>query len=396
MARTNFLMTPGPTEISTRVLRAQVMPAIEPGDPSFIQVMDETAELLRSVFKTKNQIAFFPGSGRVAVESALASVIEPGDKMLALVNGVFSRWMKETAERLGANIIELGTDWRGAFDPSDVERKLERERDVKLVSVVHTETATGVKNPVAEIGEIVRRHNILYVADVVSSLGGDDVRTDDWNIDLSCAGSYKCLNAPPGLAIVSIGDRAWKAMENRRKAASTFSFDLYKWLQMWVPKEKGGKLIWGYRRHPIEPAPHLTYALNESLKQILEEGLEERFRMNMAAGRALRAGVRALGLESYARQERDASNTVTAVMNPETIANKAILDIMRNKYGVIAGGGVEETHGKVIRLAHMSITSQPIYVLQTIWALGSALNELGMTTDINAAIAGTREALIPS
>ena len=118
--------------------------------------------------------------------------------------------------------------------------------------------------------------------------------------------------------------------------------------------------------------------------------------MNMAAGRALRAGVRALGLESYARQERDASNTVTAVMNPETIANKAILDIMRNKYGVIAGGGVEERHGKVIRLTHMSITSQPIYVLQTIWALGSALNELGMTADTDEALASTREALSPS
>ena len=396
MERARFLVTPGPTEISTRVLRAQVMPAIEPGDPSFVQVMDETTEFLNSVFKTENDVVFFPGSGRVAVESALASVIEPGDKMLALVNGVFSRWMKETAERLGANIIELGTDWRGAFDPSEVERRLERERDVKLVSVVHNETATGVKNPVAKIGEIVHKREILYVADVVSSLGGDDVRTDEWNIDLGCAGSYKCLNAPPGLAIVSISDEAWKVMENRRKPASTFSFDLYKWLQMWVPKEKGGKLIWGYRRHPIEPAPHLTYALNEAIKQILEEGLDERFRKNAAAGRALRAGVRALGLDLYPKQERDASNTVTAVMNPENIANKEILEIMRNRYGVIAGGGVEETHDKVIRLAHMSVTSQPVYVLQTILGLGSTLEELGMTPDVDDALASTREALRPS
>jgi len=392
MARTNFLMTPGPTEISTRVLRAQVMPAIEPGDPSFVQVMDETAELLKEVFQTKKDVVLFPGSGRVTIEAALASVVEPGDKVLALVNGVFGRWLKETAERLGANVVELAAEYRRAFDPSEVEEKLKREKDIKLVGVVHNETSTGVRNPVAEIGKIVRKYGALYLVDVVSSLGGDDVRTDDWNIDLGCTGCYKCLNAPPGLSIASISDEAWKAMENRKKPASTFSFDIYKWRQMWIPKEKGGKLIWGYRRHPIEPAPHLTYALNEAVKEILEEGIHERFRKNAVAGRAIRAGVRALGLELHPRSEEYASNTITAMMNPERISNSDILGIMRNKYGVIAGGGLEEIHGKVIRLAHMSSTSRPMYVLDTLWALGSTLRELGLSLNIEEAQASAREA----
>jgi len=392
LERTGFLMTPGPTEISTRVLAAQVMPAIEPGDPSFVRVMDETGELLKRVFQTRKDVVFFPGSGRVTIESALASVIERGDKVLALVNGIFGKWLKETAERLGASVVELAADWRGAFDPSEVERKLDQERDVKLVGLVHNETCTGVRNPVAEIGKIVKKKGALYLVDAVSSIGGDDVRTDDWNIDLSCTGSYKCLNAPPGLSIVSISEDAWKTMEKRRNLASTFSFDLYKWRQMWIPKEKGGKLIHGYRRHPIEPAPHLTYALNQAVKEILEEGVHERFRKNAVAGRAIRSAVRALGLELYPRQEEYASNTITAVMNPERIANSDILATMRDKYGVIVGGGVEEVHGKVIRLAHMSLTSQPMYVLQAVRALGDTLSDLGLPLNVNDALGSARDA----
>jgi aspartate aminotransferase-like enzyme len=388
----SFLMTPGPTEIATRVLRAQMMPAIEPGDPAFVKVMDETAELLRKVFQTKKDVVFFPGSGRVTIESALASVIEPGDRILALVNGVFGRWLKETAQRLGADVVELANDYREAFDPSEVAQRLDREENIKLVGVVHNETSTGLRNPVAEIGRIVSEHGALYMADVVSSLGGDDVRTDDWLIDLGCTGCYKCLNAPPGLSIVSVSDKAWEVMEKRKRAASTFSFDLLKWRQMWIPKERGGKWVWGYRRHPIEPAPHLTYALNEAVKEILEEGMNERFKKNRIAGQAIRSGVQALGLELYPREERYASDTITGIMNPEHTANSEILGTMRNKYGVIAGGGLEELYGKVIRLAHMSLTSQPLYVLYAIRSLGSTLLDLGLPVNVEKAVASARDA----
>lgn len=367
------------------------MPAIEPGDPAFVKVMDETSELLRKVFQTKNDVVFFPGSGRVTIESALASVIEPGDRILALVNGVFGRWLKETAERLRADVVELANDYRRAFDPADVAEKLDREENIKLVGVVHNETSTGIRNPIGEIGKIVSEKGALYMVDIVSSLGGDNVPTDDWFIDLGCTGNYKCLNAPPGLSIVSVSDRAWEVMEKRKRPASTFSFDLIKWRQMWIPKERGGKWIWGYRRHPIEPAPHLTYALNEAVKEILEEGLKERFKKNTIAGQAIRSGIRPLGLELYPKEEKYASNTITGIMNPERVANGEILGTMRNKYGVIAGGGIEEVYGKVIRLAHMSVTSQPNYVTHAIWALGSTLQELGLCVNVDDAVASARD-----
>jgi aspartate aminotransferase-like enzyme len=165
---------------------------------------------------------------------------------------------------------------------------------------------------------------------------------------------------------------------------------------MWIPKEKGGKWIWGYRRHPIEPAPHLTYALNEAVKEILEEGLNERVMTNTIAGKAIRSGVRALGLELYPREEEFASNTITGIMNPQHVANSEILGMMRRKHGVIAGGGLEEIHGKVIRLAHMSSTAQPMYVLQAIWALGSTLQDLGLSVNIDKAVASAREVFLPA
>jgi aspartate aminotransferase-like enzyme len=162
---------------------------------------------------------------------------------------------------------------------------------------------------------------------------------------------------------------------------------------MWFPRDKGGNLIHGYRRHPIEPAPHLTYALNEALKEILEEGLQERFNRNALAGRAIRAGVRALGLELYPREEEYASNTITGVMNPDGISNSDILGLMRNKYGVIPGGGLEELHGKIIRLAHMSTTSNSMYIMHTLRALASTLKELGLPVKADEALSSAQEAL---
>lgn len=387
MVEEEFLATPGPTEIPLRVLRAQLRHGIGPGDPEFIEVMDETSELLQWLFQTENGVFFFPGSGRVAIESAILSVVEPGDKVLVLVNGVFGKWMKQTAERAGARIVELAADWRKAFRPSEVAEVLDREKDLKMVMMVHNETSTAVRNPVNEVGKLVRKSGgFLFMVDKVSSTGEDDVKTDEWNVDLNCTGRYKCMNGPPVLAMISVTDRAWEVMQARKKPAATFSYDLLKWKQMWVPKSKGGNEVWGYRRHPIEPAPHLTFALNEALKMIKEDGMQQRFARNRIAGEVMRAGVKALGLELYPLSMEDASNTLTGVVNPDGLNNAKILDLMRERCGVVASGGLEETAGKIIRLAHMSMTSRDIYVMRAILGLGSAVKSLGRKADPNAGV----------
>lgn len=382
----DFLMTPGPTKLSLRVMRAMMMPGITPGDPKFVNFMDETEHLLKKLMQTKNEVVFFPGSGRVAIESAILSVINRNAKVLTVNNGIFGKWLRLIVERVGGRPIELVCDWRRAIDPDKVRAKLERERDIKMVAVVHNETSTGVVNPVEEIGNIVKDHGALYLVDSVSSLGGDVVLTDEWCIDLNCSGSYKCIGSSPGLAIVSISDEAWKAMKKRNKPAGSFAFDLYRWLEMWIPKERGGKLIWEHRRQPIEPAPHITYALNEALKIIFEEGLSKRFEKNRKAGKALRAAIRKIGLELYPLQEKDASNTVTGIIVPLGINSDDIIGSLRKEFGVIAAGNLEELHGKVFRIAHMGITSDKMYMLYAISALEQTLNKLGFNLEIGSGV----------
>ncbi|MFC1803359.1 pyridoxal-phosphate-dependent aminotransferase family protein, partial [Thermoproteota archaeon] len=220
---------------------------------------------------------------------------------------------------------------------------------------------------------------------------GDRVETDKWKIDLNCTGSYKCINCVSGLSILSVSDKAWDVMSKRKKTARSYGFDLYRWLEMWIPPNRGGKLMYGYRRHPIEPAPHLTFALNEAVKLVLEEGPEVRFEKNRVAGRAVRAGIKKMGLELYPLDEAHASNTVTGIMVPNEISSEKILSILRNEYKIIIGGGLEETHGKVLRIAHMGFTSDEMYILKTLSALEKTLKKLGYDLELNEGVGAALE-----
>ena len=390
MPRQEFVMTPGPTETSLRVLKALMQPATSPGDPEFVQACDATSELLRTVLDTKNNVVFFPGSGRVAIESAVTSIVEPGDRVLTFNNGVFGKWIGITVERAGGENVQHDSNWRRAVDPEDVRKRLRSEKNIKMVCLVHNETSTGVRNPAAEIGKIVKEHGVLFLLDTVSSAAGDFVRTDDWQVDLNCTGNYKCMNCPPGLAIVSVSNDAWAVMA-KRKVRRSFSFDLYKYVEMWIPPERGGRLIWGYRRHVVEPVPQLTYALYEALQMLAEEGFANRYQKNALAGKAIRAAVRAIGLELYPLKDEFASNTLTAIVNPPSIANSAIVDTMRHDYGVLIAGALEEVAGKVLRIAHMSNTSDEMYVLYTVNAFENTLAKLGWKAPKGAALSAAAQ-----
>jgi len=381
----SFVMTPGPTEIPLRVLQAMLRPAVSPGAPDYIRAMDEVSDLLEKLLETAGNALFFPGSGRMAIESAITSVLDPGDRALTVNGGVFGKWLGLTVERAQGENVELVVDPRKAIDPEAVRERLAVEKDIKVVAVVHNETSTGVVNPVAEIGKIVKEYGAIYLVDTVSSAGGDRVAMDEWQIDLTCTGNYKCMNCPPGLAIVAVGENAWASMA-KKKVRRSFSQDLYKYLEMWIPPERGGKWIWGYRRHVVEPVPHITYALLEALRMIMEEGPQARFARNALAGRALRAFVKAMGLELYPLEERYASNTLTTILNNTGIQGEAIVDMLWNDYGVLIGGGLEEVAGKVLRIAHMGTTSDSMHVLYTVEALEKTLARLGWKFQTHAGL----------
>jgi aspartate aminotransferase-like enzyme len=369
-----YLMVTGPTEVSERVLRAFMRPAVNHLNPKFAEDMDETDDLLRKIFQTKNEIVYFPGSGRCGLEAAALSILEPGDRALVVHNGVFCRMNRDIIRCVGGVPETVDFDWRRAADPKVVEERVVKG-DYKLLVVVHSETSTGVLNPIKELGEVARRNGLLYMVDAISSAGGVDIRTDDWGIDLLVTGSQKCLGCLPGMAIIAVSNRAFEAMEARKTPARSFAFDLYKWKLMWVPKERGGKVIWGFRRQPITMATHMVYALNEACKEVLEEGLEARFRRHEEVGRMMRAGIRELGLEVFCAKEEEASPTITGIIAPEGIRERELREIMLKRYNVEVAGGMEELSGKMFRIGHMANTADEAHVLVTLKALEGALKE---------------------
>ncbi len=372
-----LLMIPGPTEIPWRVIQAMMRPSIAHYGPKFnIDILDRTLQELAEVFQTRNQVIAMPGSGRVGVESAITSAIEPGDRVLSVVSGVFGRWMKLTAERIGAVVEAFPVECGQPVDLARLEDTL-CKGEFKALTLVHNESSTGAMYPVDQIGEIAKRKDVLYIVDAVSSLGGVDIQTDEWSIDFLAVASQKCLCAPAGLAIVSISDRGWEAMEARKTPATSFSYDLLKWKRMWMAKERGGGEIFGFRRQPFSMSVHLVCALKEATEMVLEEGLERRFGRHRLAAKAVREGAKALGLKLFA-DEKVASDTVTSIRNPDGMTEAALIKIMEARHGIMIAGGVEEQAGRIFRIGHMGMTAAPEYILPTMLALEASLRELGL------------------
>jgi aspartate aminotransferase-like enzyme len=373
MEKRRILMTPGPTEISERVIRAMVRPSIYHIDPEFnLGVLEETFELLKRIFQTRNEVVAVPGSGRVALEASIVSAIDEGDKVLCVEAGAFGPWMTEMVRRVGGIAVPFQVEWGKPIDLSKLEEVISKG-DFKALTIVHNETSTGAMYPIDKIGEIAKKYDLLYFVDTVSSLGGVDVRTDEWNIDFNMTASHKCLGAPIGLSIISISNKGWAKMENRKKPAASFSFDLLKWKKWWIPKERGGEVVFGWRRQPITMPVHLVYALKEAASIIIEEGLEKRFNRHKVASIALREAIRAIGLKIVA-DEDVASYTVTGIFMPNGLSESQVRRYMLENYGVMLAGGLGQLSGKIIRIGHMAMTASPEYIIPTIAALEDALS----------------------
>ena len=253
-----------------------------------VKILEPVTLALRDIFQTsRGEVIVMPGSGRTALEAAAISVIEPGDRVLVVVAGVFGSLMREIMTRAGAEVTEHTVEWGRPLDLARLEKDVERVKP-KAVSMVHNETSTGTTYPAAEVGRIVKRHGALFMLDTVSSLAGLDVRTDDWGVDFNMTGSQKCLAAPLGMAVVSVSPAAWEAMERRKHKSSSWAYDLLRWKENWIPVSRGGHIPDGSpRRQPVSIPTHLTNALGVASRLILEEGLAHRFRRHAVAGRAL-------------------------------------------------------------------------------------------------------------
>jgi aspartate aminotransferase-like enzyme len=371
------LMIPGPTELPPPVIQAlNRPPAIQYDDSFDVGMLEPTVLALRDVFQTRNEVILIPGSGRTALEAGAVSVIEPGDRVLVVGAGQFGALMRDIMHRVGAAWTEFNVELGQPLDLDRLGAEAERLRP-KAITLVHNETSTGTTYPAAAVSAIARRVGALFMLDTVSSIAGIDVRTDEWGVDLNMTGSQKCLAAPLGMALVSVSQRAWEAMERRTRPSHSWSYDLLRWRDHWIPESRGGKVKDGApRRQPVSIPTHLTAAMQVAVRLILEEGLRQRFRRHEVAAGALRAGVQAMGLEMFP----DASlwsNTVSCIKVPQGVEPPAVVTRMRDQYGILIGTGLDKMRTTTLRIGTMGITASPLYVMPTLSALELTLRDLG-------------------
>jgi alanine-glyoxylate transaminase/serine-glyoxylate transaminase/serine-pyruvate transaminase len=386
-----ILMIPGPTELPFPVVAAMNQPATIQYDMNFdVNVLEPVTLALRDIFQTsRGEVIAMPGSGRTALESAAISALEPGDRALVVVAGVFGSLMREIMTRAGAEVTEHTVEWGRPLDLVRLEKDVERVKP-KVVSMVHNETSTGTTYPAAEVGRIVKRHGALFMLDTVSSLAGLDVRTDEWGVDFNMTGSQKCLAAPLGMAIVSVSPAAWEAMERRKHKASSWAYDLLRWKENWIPASRGGHIPDGTpRRQPVSIPTHLTQALGAASRLILEEGLPHRFRRHATAGRAFRAGLEAMRLQMFPDASL-VSDTVSCFRTPDGIDPAAVVTHMRDRHGILIGTGLDRIRTSTLRVGHMGITSSPMYVLPTLSAIEMTLRDLGYRSEAGAGVAAAQ------
>ena len=386
-----ILMIPGPTELPFPVIQAMNQPPTIQYDMNFdVNVLEPVTLALRDIFQAApGEVIIMPGSGRTSLEAGAVSVMEPGDRVIVIVAGVFGVLMREIMTRVGAEVTEFAVEWGRPIDLARLEREIERVRP-KAVTMVHNETSTGTTYPAEDVGRVVKRHGALFFLDTVSSLAGIDVRTAEWGVDLNMTGSQKCLAAPLGMTLVSVSPAAWDAMERRKQRASSLVYDLLRWKEHWIPVSRGGQVADGAaRRQPVSIPTHLTAALGAAVALIQAEGLPHRFRRHAVAGAAFRAGLSAMRLEMFP-EASIASNTVSCFRAPAGIDPAAVVAHMRDRHGILIGTGLDKIRTSTLRVGHMGITSSPMYVLPTLGALEMTLRDLGYRSEPGAGVSSAQ------
>ena len=373
-----LIMLPGPTNVPDRVMQAMITPITGHRGAEFHKLYEEIKENLKYVFQTQNDVFVLTSSGTGGIECAVNNLVNPGEKVLVPVFGVFSERLSDEVRRRGGIPIELSLPWGTAPRASEIREIIEREGDLKAIFMVYNETSTGVTaRELPEIGKIAEENNLLLIVDAISILGGDKLPVDEWNIDMCITGSQKCLACPPGLAMVSVSQKAWEKIEKTEK--KPMYFDLTRMREFALKKET-----------PFTPALPIFWALNEALKIIREEGLEKRIERHRRCAQAFYDAVEAYGLTVFPREKEVRSNTVIAINFPENVEDGKVRQIMREKYKVLIAGGMGKLKGKIFRIGCMGIIS-PAEVFITINALGNALKEAGYDLSVEKGLEAAKK-----
>jgi len=377
------LLGPGPSTVHPRVLQALSLPVMGHLDPTFFQVMDDVCEMLRMVFHTTNFMTVpISSTGTGAMETACANIIEPGDSMLVCRNGYFGIRLADIAERCGATVHVMDTPWGKAVDPQMLKDELKKRPGLKAVGVVHAETSTGVLSDMKELVDVIHESGALAIVDAVTSLGGHEVRMDDWGIDVCYSATQKCLGAPPGLAPISLSSAAMDVVAKRPSKVQSFYFNL-----------KDLEAYWNQTRAYHHTSPiNMTYALREALRMMMEEGQENRINRHARVAAALRAGAEALGLSLLA-EEGHRLNPLTTLSIPEGIEDAKVRRALLNDYDIEIGGGLGEFAGKAWRVGLMGESARERNVFALLSALETILSKEGYEVAFGASLSAAQRTI---
>lgn len=345
----HFLQIPGPTPVPERVLQAMSRQILDHRGPDFQRLGKSVLAGVKGLFKTKNTVIIYPASGTGAWEAALCNTLSPGDKVLMVETGQFAVLWKQMADRLGLVADVIATDWRIAVDANQIEAKLraDKSHSIKAVCVVHNETSTGCCTRLDEVRKAIDAagHPALYMVDTISGLAAADLRHDEWNIDVTVAGSQKGLMLPPGLSFTAISDKAIAAMKTAKLNRSYFNWD-----DMLAMNETGF--------FPYTPATSLLYGLQEAIELINEEGLQNVFDRHERLAEASRRAVRAWGLELNCREAKYYSPAVTTVLMPEGYNADQFRKVVLDTFNMSLGTGLNKLSGKAFRIGHLGDTNE--------------------------------------
>ena len=359
------LMGPGPSDIHPRVLSAMARPTIGHLDPAFISMMDEIKELLKYAFKTENELTMpVSAPGSAGMETCFVNLVEPGDKVIVCINGVFGMRMKENVERFGGECITVEDDWGTAVTPAKVEEACKANPDAKIVAFVHAETSTGACSDAKSICEIAHNNDCITIVDAVTSLGGSELRVDEWGIDAIYSGTQKCLSCVPGLSPISMSERALEKVRNRTTKVASWFMDLNLVMGYWGE---------GAKRSYHHTAPVNTlYALHESLVMLKEEGIENSWKRHADNHQALKSGLESLGIK-FVVDEANRLAQLNSVWIPEGVDDAVVRTRLLNEYNLEIGAGLGAFAGKVWRIGLMGDSSRAEKVIFCLAALKAVL-----------------------
>jgi len=374
-----YLLAPGPTPVPPEALMAMAMPIIHHRSPDFIPVLESAKEGLKWLYQTKNDVLILCSTGTGGMVGSVNNFFSQSEKALVINGGKFGeRWTK-ICRSYGLDVTEIEVPWGYAVKPEQVEEALRKDSGIRGVFMQASETSTGVYHDIKAVAEIVKRHDdVLLVVDAISALVAHDLRTDEWGIDVMVGGSQKGLMLPPGLAFVSVSEKAWAKAEEVKQPRFYFNF-----------RAERDKLR-NNQTNFTSPVT-LIIGLNEAIKILQKEGLENTFARHARLAHATREAVRAIGLDMFTKESP--SNSVTAIEAPAGIDGQLIYKTLRESYGVTAAGGQGDAKGKIFRIAHLGY-ADTFDVITAIAAVEMTLKKLGHDVKLGSGVAVAQELLM--